>query len=74
MVAAAGDHAINAVDLTVFRLTHRIELHPAPSGESWRLYRHPRWPSLLTATNGTLHLIDTTNLAQNQDLAALPMR
>ncbi len=63
LVAAAGDHAINAVDLNVFRLTHRIELNAAPSGILTSV--SARAPAVaVTATNGTLHLIDTTNLSK----------
>jgi DNA-binding beta-propeller fold protein YncE len=63
LVAAAGDHAINAVDLNVFRLTHRIELNAAPSGVLSSLST-PALAVAVTATNGTLHLIDTTNLTK----------
>jgi len=67
LVAAAGDHAINAVDLKVFRLTHRIGLNAAPSG----VLTSKETPSLavaVTATNGTLHLIDTASLSNTASI------
>lgn len=63
LVAAAGDRAINAVDLKLFRLTHRIELNAAPSG----VLTSASMPALaiaVTAANGTLHLIDTASLSK----------
>ncbi|MGA7410387.1 MAG: YncE family protein [Bryobacteraceae bacterium] len=62
LVAAAGDHAINAVDLNVFRLTHRIELNAAPSGVLTG--STPALAVAVTATNGTLHMIDTASLSK----------
>jgi DNA-binding beta-propeller fold protein YncE len=63
LVAAAGDQAINAVDLKIFRLTHRIELNAAPSG----VLSSASTPALavaVTAANGTLHLIDAAKLSK----------
>ena len=63
LVAAAADRAINAVDLNVFRLAHRIELNAAPSG----ILTSVAAPALAvaeTGSNGTLHLIDTASLSQ----------
>lgn len=62
LVAAAGDRAINAVDLKVFRVTHRIALNAAPSGVLTSVST-PALAVAVTAANGTLQLIDTASLS-----------
>jgi hypothetical protein len=67
LVAAAGDNAINAVDLKVFRVTRRVALNAPPSG----VHTSGKAPGLAlaeTATNGTLHLIDTATLSKTASL------